>query len=66
MKKLILFVVALLAAPLAFAQGAAGFPSKPIRIYVPFNAGSGSDRSRGSGRTGDDQSQTFVQPAQDG
>jgi len=42
-KKLILFVVALLAAPLAFAQGAAGFPSKPIRIYVPFNAGSGSD-----------------------
>ncbi|MFO1198468.1 MAG: tripartite tricarboxylate transporter substrate binding protein [Burkholderiaceae bacterium] len=43
MKRLILFVVALLAAPLAFAQGAAGFPSKPIRIYVPFNAGSGSD-----------------------
>jgi len=42
-KRLILFVVALLAAPLAFAQGAAGFPSKPIRIYVPFNAGSGSD-----------------------
>jgi tripartite-type tricarboxylate transporter receptor subunit TctC len=32
-----------LAAPLALAQGAATFPSKPMRILVPFNAGSGSD-----------------------
>lgn len=44
MKKL-LICAALALAPLAaaFAQGAAGFPSKPIRIMVPFNAGSGSD-----------------------
>jgi tripartite-type tricarboxylate transporter receptor subunit TctC len=31
---------------LAWSQGqAANFPSRPIRIYVPFNAGSGADSS---------------------
>ncbi len=42
MRKLLICVAMLLAAPLALAQPAA-FPSKPLRIYVPFNAGSGSD-----------------------
>jgi tripartite-type tricarboxylate transporter receptor subunit TctC len=42
MKRLITTIALALAAPLAFAQ-AANFPSKPIRIIVPFNAGSGSD-----------------------
>jgi tripartite-type tricarboxylate transporter receptor subunit TctC len=42
MKKLMFGAALMLAAPLAFAQ-AANFPSKPIRIIVPFNAGSGSD-----------------------
>lgn len=42
MKKLITTLALALAAPLAMAQ-AANFPSKPIRIIVPFNAGSGSD-----------------------
>lgn len=36
----------LLVAPLAaWSQTAAQFPSKPIRIIVPFNAGSGADSS---------------------
>lgn len=42
MKKLITTLALALAAPLAMAQ-AASFPTKPIRIIVPFNAGSGSD-----------------------
>lgn len=33
----------LLSTPLAFSQGAANFPSKPIRIIVPFNAGGTTD-----------------------
>ena len=37
-------MTALCAAPLVKAQ-AADFPSKPIRIIVPFNAGSGSDET---------------------
>jgi len=38
--------VGLLVCQAALAQGqAAAFPSKPIRIYVPFNAGSGADSS---------------------
>ena len=45
MKKLLLGAALMLAAPLVLAQGAAGFPSKPIRIVVPFNAGSGSDET---------------------
>ena len=41
-----LIVAALGAAALpAAAQTAAGFPSKPIRILVPFTAGSGADSS---------------------
>lgn len=43
MKKLLLSAAMMLLAPLTVAQGAADFPSKPIRIVVPFNAGSGSD-----------------------
>src|SRR5262249_25139528 len=36
----------LTACDLALAQGqAAAFPSRPLRIYVPFNAGSGADSS---------------------
>lgn len=42
MKRLITTIALALAAPLVVAQ-AANFPSKPIRIIVPFNAGSGSD-----------------------
>lgn len=42
--KMILCAALALAAPIAAAQGqAAGFPSKAIRIVVPFNAGSGAD-----------------------
>lgn len=42
--KTILCAALALAAPLAAAQGqAANFPSKAIRIVVPFNAGSGAD-----------------------
>jgi len=32
-------------APLVHAQGAVNFPSRPIKIFVPFNAGSGADSS---------------------
>jgi tripartite-type tricarboxylate transporter receptor subunit TctC len=42
MKSLFFSVAMMLAAPLALAQ-AEKFPSKPIHIIVPFNAGSGSD-----------------------
>jgi tripartite-type tricarboxylate transporter receptor subunit TctC len=42
MKKLLVTMALSLAAPALMAQ-AADFPSKPIRIVVPFNAGSGSD-----------------------
>lgn len=42
MKKMLFHAALMLAAPLALAQAPA-FPSKPIRIIVPFNAGSGSD-----------------------
>ena len=45
MRKLIACAALFLAAPLALAQAAADFPSKPIRIIVPFNAGSGSDET---------------------
>jgi tripartite-type tricarboxylate transporter receptor subunit TctC len=38
LKRLLLTLALLLAAPLAAAQGATAFPSKPIRIIVPFNA----------------------------
>lgn len=44
MNKLILCAVLALSSPAALAQ-AATFPSKPIRIVVPFNAGSGADTS---------------------
>jgi len=41
MRRLLVALLLLLAAPFALAQ--TPFPSKPIRIVVPFNAGSGSD-----------------------
>src|SRR5204862_3636603 len=34
---------ALLVAPTAFAQGAAGFPSKPLKIVVTFTTGGAPD-----------------------
>ena len=42
MKRALAFLIGLLIAPLAAGQ-ASSFPSKPIRIIVPFNAGSGAD-----------------------
>lgn len=45
MKKLFLSAALVLAAPLAAHAQADSFPSKPIRIMVPFNAGSGSDET---------------------
>lgn len=44
MKKLLVFAAMMFAAPIASAQ-ATDFPSKPIRIVVPFGAGSGSDET---------------------
>ena len=43
-KSLLLAASLLAALPLA-AQTAASFPAKPIKILVPFNAGSGADSS---------------------
>jgi tripartite-type tricarboxylate transporter receptor subunit TctC len=45
MKKLLAGIAMLAALPLAHAQPATDFPTKPIRIIVPFNAGSGSDET---------------------
>lgn len=43
-KRTMLCAALALAAPIAMAQGqAAAFPSKTLRIIVPFNAGSGAD-----------------------
>ena len=39
----LLAAAALFAAPAAFAQGAAGYPSKPIRIVVTFTTGGAPD-----------------------
>jgi len=44
MKRLLAALALAIAAPLAHGQ-AADFPTKPIRIVVPFNAGSGSDET---------------------
>ena len=41
----LLLAAALLASWPAAAQTSAGFPSKPIRVLVPFTAGSGADSS---------------------
>jgi tripartite-type tricarboxylate transporter receptor subunit TctC len=43
--KPLLLAASLLAALPALAQTASGFPAKPIKILVPFNAGSGADSS---------------------
>ena len=43
--KPLLLAASLLAALPTLAQTAAGFPAKPIKILVPFNAGSGADSS---------------------
>lgn len=45
MKKLLVGLAMIVALPVVHAQTAASFPSKPIRIMVPFNAGSGSDET---------------------
>jgi tripartite-type tricarboxylate transporter receptor subunit TctC len=44
-KKLLAGLAMLIAVPVVHAQSAATFPNKPIRILVPFNAGSGSDET---------------------
>jgi tripartite-type tricarboxylate transporter receptor subunit TctC len=59
MKRLIAFLTAALVAPAALAQ-ASNFPSKPIRIIVPFNAGSGSDSA--SRAYGEIMSRSLGQP----
>jgi len=43
--KPLLLAASLLSALPALAQTASGFPAKPIKILVPFNAGSGADSS---------------------
>lgn len=45
MKKLLVSAAVMLAVPFAAHAQADSFPSKPIRIMVPFNAGSGSDET---------------------
>jgi tripartite-type tricarboxylate transporter receptor subunit TctC len=44
-RRLLLATTALLAAGAVHAQGAASFPNRPLKIFVPFNAGSGADSS---------------------
>ena len=45
MKTLLILAAALLAQAFAHAQPATDFPTRPIRIIVPFNAGSGADET---------------------
>jgi tripartite-type tricarboxylate transporter receptor subunit TctC len=42
-RKFFASALAFLFAPFAFAQGAADFPAKPIRVIVPYAAGGGAD-----------------------
>ncbi|HYF58156.1 MAG TPA: tripartite tricarboxylate transporter substrate binding protein [Burkholderiaceae bacterium] len=59
MRKLFAALAIAIAAPLAHGQ-AADFPNKPIRIVVPFNAGSGADET--SRVYGEIVSKMFGQP----
>lgn len=54
------FSATLLVSPAVLAQGTAGFPNKPLKILVPFAAGSGADSS--SRFYGEQLSKHFNQP----
>ena len=45
MRTLLILATALLAQAFAHAQSASDFPTRPIRIIMPFNAGSGADET---------------------
>ncbi len=52
MTRLLLSMLLMLCAPFALRQ-TASFPAKPIKIIVPFNAGSAAEQGRPPARAGD-------------